>query len=82
MLLKRKDVPIDKTDKVIGRIGLTEWFANIQFKIIPSSNFKLKRTPLHYAAETNLESAITLLSYDKQLLKSVDIVNSSFLNKA
>ncbi|VUZ52395.1 unnamed protein product [Hymenolepis diminuta] len=48
MLLKRKDVPIDKTDN-------------------------LKRTPLHYAAETNLESAITLLSYDKQLLKSVDI---------
>ncbi|VUZ55791.1 unnamed protein product [Hymenolepis diminuta] len=33
---------------------------------------KLERTALHYAAETNLESVVTLLSYDKQLLKSVD----------
>ncbi|VDL62013.1 unnamed protein product [Hymenolepis diminuta] len=36
------------------------------------STTKLERTALHYAAETNLESVVTLLSYDKQLLKSVD----------
>ncbi|KAM7533555.1 hypothetical protein Aperf_G00000125567 [Anoplocephala perfoliata] len=33
---------------------------------------KLKRTALHYAAETNLESVITLLSINKKLLECVD----------
>ncbi|KAL5963314.1 Transient receptor potential cation channel subfamily M member-like 2 [Taenia solium] len=32
-----------------------------------------KRTALHYAAETNIESVITLLTYSKDLLKCVDI---------
>ncbi|VDO13807.1 unnamed protein product [Rodentolepis nana] len=38
-----------------------------------SKSDKLKRTALHYAAETNLESVITLLSFDKQLLTCKDI---------
>ncbi|VDO07156.1 unnamed protein product [Rodentolepis nana] len=37
-----------------------------------SETDSLKRTALHYAAEANLESVITLLSYNKDLLKCVD----------
>uniref|UniRef100_A0A0R3WW69 ANK_REP_REGION domain-containing protein n=1 Tax=Hydatigena taeniaeformis TaxID=6205 RepID=A0A0R3WW69_HYDTA len=37
--------------------------------------FQSKRTALHYAAQTNVESVITLLTYNKGLLKCVDSVS-------
>ncbi|KAL5111432.1 Transient receptor potential cation channel subfamily M member 8 [Taenia crassiceps] len=46
----------------------------LQRKDAPIGNVdKLKRTALHYAAETNIETVITLLTHSKDLLKCVDI---------